>query len=243
MSIFKTTMNNSPKSALTRDIIILIPFFMLFTGVTYFVCNHIFFWDTIQLGSLHAHYYYENHFNSLLLPNNIDSGHIPAFGMYLALVWILFGKTLFISHFAMLPFILGIIFQGYRLIKKFISFPHQVMALIVFLCDATLLSQMVLISPDVPLVFFFLLGLNAVLNNRKSLVTMAVCGLFLTSMRGMMISGSLLILDIILHISFGELIITFNQLLKKSMGYLPALLIWLFYSYYHYRTKGWIRLP
>ncbi|MEK7253678.1 MAG: hypothetical protein AAB316_02970, partial [Bacteroidota bacterium] len=90
----------------------ILPFFFYFTALlaTYLVRNHPFFWDTIQLASKHAHFFYDTDFQSLILPENIDSGHPPAFGMYLALVWKIFGKTLTVSHFAMLPFLWGIVF-------------------------------------------------------------------------------------------------------------------------------------
>ena len=58
------------------------------------VQDHVFFWDTVQLGAKHAYWYYENNFQSLLLPTEIDSGHPPLFGMYLAFCWLLFGKSL-----------------------------------------------------------------------------------------------------------------------------------------------------
>jgi hypothetical protein len=41
----------------------------------------------VQLGSKHADFYFSSHFSGLLLPNDIDSGHIPTFGLYIALVW------------------------------------------------------------------------------------------------------------------------------------------------------------
>ena len=89
--------------------------------------NNSFFWDTVQLGSAHANYYYDNQFSSLLLPIEIDSGHIPTFGMYIALLWKLFGRTLAVSHLAMLPFALGIVFQIFKLCRKFI--PEQFVGL------------------------------------------------------------------------------------------------------------------
>ena len=72
--------------------------------------NNSFFWDTVQLASAHATYYFQNQFSSLLLPVDIDSGHIPTFGIYIAFVWKLFGRSLAVSHLAMLPFALGIVF-------------------------------------------------------------------------------------------------------------------------------------
>ena len=112
-----------------------------------------FFWDTIQLASEHGSYYYNNNFSKLLLPVELDSGHIPAFGMYIALIWKIFGKSIEISHLAMLPFAFGIVWQLNNLCKRFIQKKYVGIALILVLIDATLMSQITLVSPDVPLMF------------------------------------------------------------------------------------------
>lgn len=92
--------------------------FAIYASLVLGTMNFSFFWDTVQLGSKHAHYFYENNFKSLTLPNDIDSGHIPALGLYLAIVWKIFGKSLAISHIAMLPFVLGIFYQTIQLSRQ-----------------------------------------------------------------------------------------------------------------------------
>lgn len=203
--------------------------------------NNGFFWDTIQLGSLHANYYYTNSFTTILLPNSIDSGHIPTFGMYIALIWKIFGRSLMVSHLAMLPFILGILWQLNIVVKKFIKNEYAGLAFLVILLDPTLLSQITLVSPDVPLVFFFLLGLNSLLENKGKILSISIVFLFLTSMRGMMVSFCLLIIDVICNITFSKSIKdVFLVLLKRSRIYLPALIIFISFSAYHYFKTGWI---
>jgi hypothetical protein len=204
------------------------------------VSENIFFWDTVQLASKHATYFYDNNFQSLLLPDDIDSGHIPVFGFYLAFIWKLFGKTLIFSHYAMIPFILGIIWQAFLLIKKFISKKYQIPALIIFLADATLISQMSLVSPDIILVFFFLTALNAVLMNKRFLLTISIIGLFLTSMRGMQVSLGILVLDLIFNLRYKKNLQLFKRFIYQSISYLPALIIFIAYSIYHYKVKHWV---
>lgn len=203
--------------------------------------NNSFFWDTVQLASAHANYYFQNQFSSLLLPVDIDSGHIPTFGIYLAFVWKLFGKSLVVSHLAMLPFALGIVFQIYKLCQKFIPPAFVGLATLLILADPSLLSQMTLVSPDVCLVFFFLFGLNAIFDNKKTWLIIAIFCLFLTSMRGMMISLCLLGLDVFSNISLKNNVRNiFHQLFKRSLLYLPALLLFLTFNAYHYYETGWI---
>jgi hypothetical protein len=203
--------------------------------------NNGFFWDTIQLGSKHANFYYTTNFSDILLPDSIDSGHIPAFGMYLALLWKIFGRELLVSHLAMLPFVFGILWQLNRLVKKFVSNEYSGWALLLIILDPTLLSQMTLVSPDVPLVFFFIMGLNSLIEKRKTLLSLSVAFLFLTSMRGMMVGFCILLADLISNKTFsGSLRDVVLSLLKKIIVYLPALLIFISFSLWHYIKKGWI---
>jgi hypothetical protein len=233
-------MNSADKERFITTLVRLTPFFLLAILGTWLVSGNIFFWDTVQLGAKHATFFHDNNFSAWLLPDDADSGHIPAFGMYLALCWSLFGKSLAVSHFAMLPFLLGIIWQSYILIQKFVSPKYRLPALIVFLSDATLLAQSTLVSPDIPLIFLFLTGLNALLSGKKYLVLTAVLGLALVSMRGMMAAFALLLVDLIYSVTLTNLKQLFIQLIKKALIYLPALLVFMAYNLYHYRVKGWV---
>ncbi len=217
---------------------------ILFSGI-YTILNissvdHFFTWDTIQLASKHAHWYHDNEFSELLLPGNMDSGHIPFFGFYLASLWKLFGKSLLVSHLAVLPFMLGIIWQSVLLLKKFIPREFLLPAMAIFLLDPTLLSQSTLVSPDIPLVFFFLMGLNCLLNNKRDLYMVAILGLFLVSMRGMMTAFGLLLVDLFKNAEWTGFRHTVKQLVRMSLSYLPAVFIFLLYNVYHYHEKGWV---
>lgn len=203
--------------------------------------DNSFFWDTIQLGSVHANYYLTTNFSQVLLPNDIDSGHIPAFGFYIALAWKVFGRSLEISHLAVLPFAIGIVYQLRQLTRRFIPEQFSEIAMILILLDPTLLTQMTMVSPDVPLVFFFLMGVNSVLGNKKGWLAMSILLLFMTSMRGMMVSLCLLSLDIYCNVSLRQKIKDVSMaLLKRSSIYLPGLVLFLIYNVYHYHEKGWI---
>ncbi len=222
-----------------KEILLLSPIFLFFILLTVLVSKNIFFWDTIQLGSSHALFFYENNFSSILLPDHIDSGHIPSFGIYLALSWLILGKNLIVSHFAMLPFLFGIVWQTNILVKRFIQPKYSYLALTLILADATLLAQATLVSPDIILSFLFLLGLNSIFSNKKLLLSISVIFLFLISMRGMMVSIAILLIDIVLNIKFKDIKTTFINLTKRSLIYLPALFIFISFNFFHYKMKGW----
>ncbi|MBL0080448.1 MAG: hypothetical protein IPP53_15465 [Bacteroidetes bacterium] len=64
--------------------------------------NNPFFWDTVLTSKI-AQYFYENGFGNLIVPIDLDAGHPPFFQIYLSILWKLFGKSLLVSHLAMLP--------------------------------------------------------------------------------------------------------------------------------------------
>lgn len=218
----------------------LLPFYAFFFLLTLFVSKNIFFWDTVQLASKHAHHFYETKFTDLLLPDIIDSGHIPGFGAVLALIWIILGKSLVVSHFFMLVFLLGIVYQTNKLILRYFDKKTSTFVLILFLADPTFLGQATLISPDIALIFFFLGALNSVFENKNTLKSIFIAALFLTSMRAMMAAFAILLIDIFLNTKYETYNDLFKKLVRKSFAYIPALLIFTAYSVYHYSVKSWI---
>lgn len=212
-------------------------------GVAY--SSHFpFFWDTIQLGSKHAHHYYHTGFAQLLLPDAIDSGHPPFFGMYLAAMWVLFGKTLAVSHWAMLPFVLGIVGLLFPVGRYFSRewgwvFPLLALAL------PPLSGQLVLVSPDVVLVFGFLLSLYGMLYHKGWVLAVGALLLAAISTRGMMTVLILFLFDLYLRFSMpnrteSKPMVYLKEMLRALPSYLPSGLLALAFLLYHYLEKGWV---
>jgi len=202
------------------------------------VQDHVFFWDTIQLSSRQAHFFFENGYQSLQLPIEIDSGHPPFMGLYLSSLWKIFGKSLAVSHWAMFPFIIGILFQSFFLIKYFIKSTLVIPASILFLVDPGILAQMSLVSPDIILLFFFILGINAILYEKKIFLILSVSGLAVISNRGMSIAAAVYIFHI-LHLLLTQKL-NFYKTIKATLLYVPGGIIALLFLVYHYRHTGWI---
>jgi hypothetical protein len=190
-----------------------------------------FFWDTIQLGSRHAHFFYENSLAWAPLPPDIDSGHPPLLGYYLAVCWSFFGKTLLVSHLAMWPFITGILFLLYR-IGRFWLQGQGAWLLVFSLADPVILTQMSLISPDTLLFFFLLCWVHGWQEKRSWLQTLALAGLCTVSMRGMMSAAALGVFFL-----WEE-----HKVLKiKSLyPFIPGVLLGAGFLYWHWQATGWI---
>lgn len=167
---------------------------MAAAGWVAYVQHDPFFWDTVQLGSKHAHFFYENGLRWAALPEEIDSGHPPIFGYYLAWIWHLFGKTLVVSHWAMFPFVAGTAALLFRLGTRLgDSGWHGAGLVLLAAADPVLAAQSGLVGPDIALVFFFLLAVWALWEGRPGWVAVGVLGLCAISLRGMMTAAGLLL--------------------------------------------------
>jgi hypothetical protein len=218
-----------------------IPFFFLLS-VWGWNCQNPFFWDTVQLASRQAGWYFEQNFKYLLLPDVIDSGHPSGFGMYLALCWKLFGQTLLVSHLAMLPFI-GLFYVGLlRIGSTLDAFWGRFLPLLVAV-DPVILGQVSLVSPDVALIALFLWGFIAVqcrfqLRYAQLILTLCCLGLAAISLRGMMAVVVLYFFQVFSHKDFSWKNLTLW--LQSLLPYLPAGLFALAFLMYHAQAKSWI---
>lgn len=221
-----------------REIFKLLPVLIFLLVWTISVQHDPFFWDTVQLGSKHAHFFFQNGLNWLPLPEGIDSGHPPLFGYALAVLWFLFGKTLAVGHWAMLPFLCGIavllLRLGGRLGSPGMAAPWLIP--LVFL-DPVVAGQSTLVSPDIVLVFCFLLTTEGLLSRRQPWVLAGVAGLCAISTRGMMTAGALFVWQLLAH--WRPRLVFFPHRFSWFM-FLPGFAFALWFLTWHYRASGWI---
>ena len=213
--------------------------------LTWWVSDHIFFWDTVQLASKHAHWYYEHNFQRFLLPENIDSGHPPIFGLYLAICWKTFGKSLIVSHFSMLPFLIGITWFLQKIGTYYGNTKTAKYLTLLVLVDPLFAGQSILVSPDIVLVFAFLGGIYAILVEYKIGLILSTILLGTISMRGMMATFGLYLWWVITTTISVEKESSFLKSLipiafNKIRYFLPAGLIAISFLGYHYYATGWI---
>ena len=204
--------------------------------LTWVAQHHPFFWDTVQLGSKHAHHFLESQFSlPWLLPPAIDSGHPPTFGLFLALCWKWFGQTLPTSHWAIFPFLLIINFLLLKIGHQLSSSGTAWIFPLLIWADPVLASQAILVSPDIPLVAFFLLAVWGIWNRNPWMIGIAVMGLGWTSMRGMMVGIALYLWSIAREPRW-----SWRVLINNLWPFLPGGLTVLGWLIYHYSQMGWI---
>ena len=210
-----------------------ISFYTLLSVFFLYTTNIPFFWDNVIQVSVPANWYYDNQFLSFFLPDNIATGHPPLFAIYIAFVWKLLGKTLFVSHLAMVPFLFGLFYQLNRFISLFVSdFKYIFFILVFVLLDPTLLSQSSLVTFEIPYLFFFFLCINLILRGKQISLSIAFLFLCLISLRGF-ISGIGVVFFVLLHFSKQK------NIIKIIIPFIPGVLALLVFLFIHYLSKGW----
>lgn len=210
--------------------------YILYLVLAYLSINFCFFFDTIQLSSLHAHYFYKNGI-SLLLPNHLDSGHPPLNGILLSILWRIFGKELWVGHVWMFFWVLLLIWQTQRLSRFFFDKKTAPFIVLVLLSDATILGQAVLVSPDIILMATFVWALVSILKEKPFETIFAISILSLISTRGMMITATLFLLQLFYHF---RLQYTTKKIFIRTLSFAPGILLAASFLLYHYLQKGWI---
>jgi hypothetical protein len=213
----------------------LFPFFIFYTAITALACHFPFFWDKDILFSKIAYWLLENGF-SILLPDHLDAGYPPALGYLLALAWKITGTSLPAMHFLMLPFSIGIVIQLYRIIRYYMPGNYIIPVMILVLIDPVLLSQSILFSTDLVMIFFLLLAVNAILYHKRIMLSLAITGLFFCHMRGAMAVAMVGLFDLYKK----QFWVKPMRKLSLSFPYLPGLVLFVAFTIYHYLNKGWI---
>ncbi len=193
----------------------------------------------VQFASRHPHFFLANHFQTIYLPNYLDSGHPPLFGIYIAFTWLLFGKSLLVSHVAMLPFLLLIAYQVPQLLSRWLNgYALLFSSLLVFL-EPTLLAQATLVSPDIVLMSIFITGINLYLNKKYKTLALVLIPLGLISLRGMMVLFASFY-AIILNDILAQRKFNLHYFFTITLVFLPSVVIAATWLWLHYQHTGWI---
>lgn len=201
---------------------------LFFIILTIFSLNIPFFWDGTFFSQI-ALNIFERGFSHIIDTDQPDTGGFPMYSLYMAAVWKLFGKSLAISHLALLPFLCGICNEYFKLAKRFLESRYIPVAFLFLISEPVLVTQSVLMGYDILMVFFFLFALNALLNNKSLLFSIALALLCLSSMRGIFAGISLLIIDFLINRKQ-------NLILKKYVPALSTIFIW---AFIHHSLSGW----
>jgi hypothetical protein len=217
-----------------RSIAIL--YVLIFCTIGLLSLNLPFFWDQL-LNSRIAVWLFDTNFSSLILPKSLDFGHPPFFGFYIALFWKVLGKSLISSHMAMIPILMGIAWQYFKLTSRFFTGKFLILSLLLLLAEPTILAQCTMVSSDVAMLFFYLLAVNSILDRKKIFLIISLIVLPLLNIRGVSFSISLFCFDIILAIvSLKE----YHFKIKYFLIFMISGMVALTWYVFHYYKTGWM---
>jgi hypothetical protein len=205
-----------------------------------------YFWDNIQQTSKEAHWFYLNHFQSLLMPGQ-NSGseivatgyHPPLMGIMTAILWNIFGYKLWVSHAFILFWAVVLFFQLWKLLSAFFNKKTIGWVFMIVLLEPTVLSQFSIASPDFILFVAFVISLRSILEHKPILLSIGLFFLCGINMRGVFAG-------VILLISNGYYIylqqnkkLSFQSTFRILLPYIPVFLLLSGYYIYYIINRGW----
>ncbi len=217
-------------------------FMLCFALIGIFSIHLPFFWDNVLLSSQFAHHFYENGFSNLILAKEIDCGHPPFFGYYIALAWKLFGYSLTTAHLAMLPFLWLIAYSLFYIVKYFVKQSFIVFCLTMILVEPSLMGQATMVSNDVVLTAAFLWGWYAILYNKKHWIIPATLLMTAVNIRGALMVFILFAIGQVHYLwqnKQANKAIDFKLMFTFLLYFLPSFGLFLAWNGFHYSQTGW----
>jgi hypothetical protein len=199
-----------------------------------YTISYPFFWDTIQLSSKHASFFID-HLDTLFLPTEIDSGHMPLFGYLLGLWWWVLGKTLVSSHMFMLPMLVGVLTYSFKLSYLLVK-DKAVWLWVCLMIEPAFITQSTLVSPDVMLMLGFYIFLYGLLS-KTYIVGIGALILVSSSNRGFAVFAAIWTAHLIfIYLDRKDI----KGFMVQILYCLPAVLVYFTYQYLHFQKFGWI---
>jgi len=227
-------MNNTIKQLSTKTNAVVLIFSLAYFLIVLFSCKLPMFWDMSYITQI-SDIIYDSNF-TIFYSDIIDNGSSPIYSIFQALIWTLFGRSLPVTHFTLLPFIIGILYQFSLLVKRFLNEKHTIWAFLFLIIEPTLLTQTVIAGYDLVICFLFLLALNGIFQHKKWFILLPVIFIPLINIRGFSIVISIFFIDLFFNKQ------NFNSLrlfLKNTFPYIVSLVFLLLWMYYHYYLTGW----
>jgi len=243
-------MRNNPASSffsrISRDYVFILPVFLAYAVINILSLDFVYFWDNVQQISKEAHWFYENQFAYLLLPGFsegheiVGTGyHPPLMGMMTALLWMVFGQHLWVSHMFIAFWSVLLIYHSYKLFRYYL--PDQIFgyAFVVLMLDSTLLAQIAVAAPDIILLTSFVMVMRGIIEKRPLVTAVALIFLVLINGRGMLAGVLLYLFSIIHRMSVDRHDFSFKLLFKSALPFIPAFLLFSCYLGIYLVNRGW----
>lgn len=166
-----------------------------------------------------------------------DPGHPTLIPYFLAFLWTIIGKKLWVGHFMTLIFSMGLLFQLKKLSFHFMDNSKGFYPLLIVFSLPGLISQEALVLTHLPLCFFFFWALNSLFDKNKITFSIALSLLLLTHLEGIFLASSLFLFFYVDEYSIHNKI---SIVVKKSIPYfIFSFLIFGLWLVIHYQQMNW----
>ncbi len=216
----------------TKYILLLWGFCFLLTLLTQ---NVPFFWDNVLLSSRVAYHFYEQGLLAFILPFELDCGHPPFIGVYIAAFWKVFGKTLAVAHWAMLPILLILSYHYFKVAQYFLPASMWIYACLFFILEPSLIAQCTMVSNDVVIIMGFFWCLSAILYQKYPQIILASLLMAIVSIRGAVMVFCVYVAGMAFY-AIKEKRINWSL----CLWFIPSALFFVGWNFYHQQQVGWM---
>lgn len=205
--------------------------------ITLFSLDVPFFWDSVTFSKI-ADHFFSRGFNGFILPETSDTGGFPLYGAYIAMCWTIFGKSLVVSHLAFLPFILGVIWEFYKLCRRVLPEMMTGAAMLLLMAEPCFATQSMLMAYDIILLYFMLLATNSLLAGKQGWYSVSLFFIVMISVRGLFVVPAYAFIHLLLLQKFRMRKAT----VKDILVYIPVTAGFICWIVYHKQHTGWYLL-
>lgn len=208
--------------------------------------NFCYFWDTIQQISTEACWYYRTGFSDMLIHpvpglNITPTGyHPPLMAAITAGLWKIFGHELWVSHAFTFCWAMLLIYHSWKMISRFVPEKWAGWATLIILMESTVVTQMVIASPDFILLTAFVISLRAILERRPVWLAISLIFLCGINMRGIF-TGVILFVS---HLYYDFYTVnrkkySLRKFFRLLLPWLPMFLLLSMYFLYYFSRNDW----
>ena len=153
-------------------------------------------------------------------------------------MWSLFGYKLWVSHVLILIFSFFLVYNTQKLVELLKLNQYTGLIILIPLAEPTVLSQILIASPDVLLLAFFVMGLRALLEKSKIQLAVSIIFLGLISNRGMFASAVLFLTYFVVNFIYTKEKAFFAWIYSNAVPIL-AVVISLLYNFILLTARKW----
>jgi hypothetical protein len=206
----------------------------------YIVKDDPFFGDAIASTSRAANNIYNHNLNTIFYPLQADPGHPTFYSYLLAVLWKLFGRSLWVSHLYSCLWAVVLVYAFRNIAKFLLPLDQANIATLLVILFPTYLSQSAMMLNTVALMSFFLLGVYGVLTQRGWLIVIAGVLMSVTHLQAVFLLLSLACYDLYRNVYLLKAQSFLKWIGYRLMVYMIPTIVFGYWLWLHHAHTGWL---